>query len=141
MAGYRPHHDSPYQLRENPGVKDRMAEIGRRMMRKTEINIETLINDLAADRKLARELGQPSAAIAATHLTAKLCGFLIDRKETGQPGAFEGLQTVEEILARCREELGDEAAELLSKALERQDRLAIDHEPGDMAKPNGHDQV
>jgi len=100
------------------------------MMQKTEISIETLLNDLAADRKLARELGQPSAAIAATHLTAKLCGFLIDRKETGAPGEFAGLSEAE-ILAKVRAVFGEETAELLSKALERHERLAIDAEPAE----------
>jgi hypothetical protein len=36
-------------------------------------------DDLAADRARARTLGEPSAAIAATHLTAKLVGLLVDR--------------------------------------------------------------
>jgi hypothetical protein len=41
-------------------------------------------DDLARpNRALARTLGEPSAAIAATHLTAKLVGLLVDRKEQG----------------------------------------------------------
>jgi hypothetical protein len=80
-----------------------------------------LIEDLAADRALARDLGQPSAAIAATQLTAKLVGLLVDRKEQGQPGEFAGLQSAEEVLALIKRELGDETAAALTAALAQQD--------------------
>jgi hypothetical protein len=76
-----------------------------------------LIEDLAEDRTLARSLGQPSAAIAATQLTAKLVGLLVDRKESGQPGEFAGLQSEAEVLALVRRELGDDSATALAAAL------------------------
>lgn len=119
LAGYRANDGSPYRLQENARVKHRISEIGSRMMRKTAITIETLLSDLADDRELARELGQPSAAIAATQLTAKLCGLLVDRKEAGAPGAFSELTTPEEVIASIRQELGEEAAELLLALLKR----------------------
>jgi hypothetical protein len=118
LAGYKAHVANCYRLSDNERVKRRLAEIGARMMKKTEVTIESLLDDLAEDRELARELGQPSAAIAATQLTAKLCGLLVERKETGQPGAFSDLKTPEEIVAAIREELGDEAAELLVASLD-----------------------
>jgi hypothetical protein len=124
LAGYQGNSGSPYRLQENARVKHRISEIGHQMMRKTGITIETLLADLAADRELARELGQPSAAIAATHLTAKLCGLLVDRKEAGPPGSFSEPQTPEEVVAAIRQELGEEAADLLLAMLERPPAVA-----------------
>ena len=36
----------------------------------------------------SEQLGQPSAAIQATQLSAKPVGLLVDRKESGAPGDF-----------------------------------------------------
>src|SRR6266850_4500029 len=85
---------------------------------------DTLLDDLAADRALARDLGQPSAAIAATQLSAKLVGLLVERKESGQPGDFAGLQSASEVLALVKAELGDETAALLAAALERREEAS-----------------
>ena len=75
------------------------------------------------DRALARTLGQPSAAIAATQLSAKLVGLLVDRKEQGQPGDFAGLQSAAEVLERITAELGPETAAALA-ALARKDEVS-----------------
>jgi hypothetical protein len=74
-------------------------------------------DDLAADRALARTLGEPSAAIAATHLTAKLVGLLGDRKERGEPGDFTGLQSEADVIALVRAALGEAQANTLAAAL------------------------
>lgn len=100
-------------------VKRRLTELKQQMADRNRITVDSLLQDLADDRKLARTLGQPSAAIAATQLSAKLVGLLVDRKESGQPGDFAGLQSASEVLALVRAELGEETAALLSAALER----------------------
>jgi hypothetical protein len=91
------------------------------MATRNRITVDTLIDDLREDRQLARELGQPSAAIAATQLSAKLVGLLVDRKESGQPGDFADLQSEADVLALVRSELGDESAQALATALARAD--------------------
>ena len=99
------------------------------------ITVDTLLQDLADDRALARTLGQPSAAIAATQLTAKLVGLLVDRKEQGQPGDFAGLQSEAEVLAMVEAELGVESAAILAAELAKLDRDAdrsaveVNHDP------------
>lgn len=128
QAGYRPHHYSPYRLRENAAVKRRVAELGRHAAMRTTVTIETLLTDLAEDRRLARELGQPAAAISATQLMAKLAGLLIDRKEAGSPGDFAALASVEDVIAKVRQELGPEAADIVGKLVASQDEL----EPADL---------
>lgn len=91
------------------------------MATRNRITVDTLLSDLAEDRALARELGQPSAAISATALAAKLTGLLVDRKEQGMPGDFSGLQSEADVLAMVRSELGDDAAQQLSQALQQAD--------------------
>jgi hypothetical protein len=63
------------------------------------------MKELDEDRELARQLKQPSAAIAATVAQAKLAG---DRKEVCQPGEFENMKAEElaEVLARNAAALG-----------------------------------
>ena len=100
----------------------RIIRTSRRLMtRKHEITLESLLRDLAEDRALARETKQVSAAIAATQLSAKLVGLLIDRKESGQPGDFASAQTSDEVLDLVRKEHGDELADLLAAALGRRE--------------------
>ena len=94
------------------------------MAARNRITVDTLLDDLASDRELARTLGQPSAAIAATQLSAKLVGLLVERKESGQPGDFAGLQSAADVLAQLATELGPETAALLSAALERREEQA-----------------
>jgi len=89
------------------------------MTYKTKISLESLLNDLAEDRQLARSLGQASAAIQATQTAAKLVGLMVERKESGAPGDFASLGTVDEIVAKVRSELGEQAALLLQGALEK----------------------
>lgn len=92
------------------------AEINRRqraMIKRADVTLDKLLQDLADDRELARRLDQPSAAIAATQLTAKLCGHLIERKESGGPGDFATAKTEAEVIDQVRAELGDKAASLL----------------------------
>mgnify|MGYP001559832811 CR=1 FL=1 len=101
------------QLIRNRKVK---REINRRkaaMVKRSDVTIDKLLQDLADDRDLARRIDQPSAAIAATQLTAKLVGLLVDRKETGAPGDFQGLTTADEVLAAIRAEMGEDAAKAL----------------------------
>lgn len=102
------------------------------MTQRSRITLESLLDDLAEDRKLARETKQVSAAIAATQLSAKLVGLLIDRKESGQPGDFSDLTSADEILARVRADLGDEMADAITQALAKQADIPADGtvEPG-----------
>jgi hypothetical protein len=108
---------SACQLLRRPKVQARIRELRKQMAARNRISLDSLLDDLAADRALARTLGQPSAAIAATQLTARLCGLLVDRKESGQPGEFAGLQSEAEVLALVRRELGDDSATALAAAL------------------------
>ena len=99
----------------------RIMELRGQLAKRNAVTLDTLLDDLAADRVLARELGQPAAAITATMNQARLVGLLVDRKETGEPGRFAAVQTEEEILEMVRAELGDESAATLAAALSKHD--------------------
>lgn len=120
-AGYQPHNGSPYRLREDARVKQRLAEITKGLAMKTRVTIETISSQLDEDRQFAKQVDQAGPALNATIAKAKLHGLIVDRKESGAPGDFQGLQSAEEVLALIRSELGAEAAALLAAALARQE--------------------
>ena len=105
------------RMLRHAGVKRRIAELRKQMAGRTRITVDSLVSELEADRDLARALGQPSAAIAAVQLKARLAGLLVDRKEMGAPGDFSALQSAEDVLAAVRRDLGDKAADLLQASL------------------------
>jgi len=129
MAGYRANDGSPYRLQGNARVQHRQNEIIEALGMKTHVTVETIAKQFNEDRDFAIAQKQPATAHAASVSLAKLHGLMVERKESGAPGEFAGLTSADEVLALIRAELGEEAAELLSKALERHDRLAIEHEP------------
>jgi hypothetical protein len=51
-------------------------------------------------------------------------GLIVDRKESGQPGDFAQLQSIDDVLAAVRQELGEGAAAALVASLEQQDAPA-----------------
>jgi phage terminase small subunit len=116
-AGYRPHDGNASRLRGTEQVRRRIDELRAMQGVKHRITVDSLLSDLAQDRDLARRLEQPGAALQATQLMAKLTGFLVDRKETGSPGDFAALQTRDDVIARVRQEMGDDAVRLLEQLL------------------------
>jgi len=100
-------------------VKSRIGELRRQMSYKTSITLASLLDELAADRELARRVDQPSAAIQATVMQAKLVGLMVERKESGAPGDFASLGSVDEIIAKVRSDLGEQAALLLQAVLDK----------------------
>jgi hypothetical protein len=125
-AGYQPNNGAPYRFAENVRVKRRIAELNKVLAVKTRVTIETVTSQIVADRDFAIQQKQPATALAASVALGKLHGMFVDRSESGAPGEFAGLQSIEEVLARVREELGEETAALLAKALSRPEGEIID---------------
>jgi hypothetical protein len=127
------------KLTRSHKVQSRIRELRRQMAARNRITVDSLLQDLADDRALARDLGQPSAAIAATQLSAKLVGLLVDRKESGQPGDFASLQSADEVLALVKTMVGDETAALLSAALARREEQEGEALPGNACSATERD--
>src|SRR5215470_3408238 len=68
----------------------------------------SILNELEEARKQAVEINQPSAAVSAIVAKAKLAGLIVDKKEVGKPGEFEGMNVDElrELIARGIAKLG-----------------------------------
>jgi phage terminase small subunit len=105
-------------------MKARLAELQNMTAKRHEITVDTLLADLETDRALAHCEGQGSAAVQATMAKARLLGLIVDRKETGKPGEFEGLKTVDDVIAAVRTEFGDKVADALAQELAAHETVA-----------------
>ena len=130
LAGYRPHNANPYRLSDNERVKARLHELHKGFAMKTRVTVETISEQLDEDRSFAKAVNQAGPALQATVAKAKLHGLIVDRKETGAPGDFAGLQE-QDVIALVRKELGEQAAALLVSALEELPVDATERGPDD----------
>ena len=90
-------------LLKNPKVKARIQEIAAMAAKRHEISEDSLLEELEQARLAALENQQAGAAVAATMGKAKLCGMLVERKETGKPGDFDNM-SIEELRAFLKED-------------------------------------
>jgi hypothetical protein len=70
------------RILKRPRVAIKMFELRKAMAEFEEQDMLSLITELNADRQLARDLGQPSAAISALKLKAQLLGLTEEKKVT-----------------------------------------------------------
>ncbi len=111
VAGYKDNDANASALAKHPEVQARLREINGNGAKIAEITVASLIAEIEEARLLALEIGQPSAAIAATKEKGILSGKRVERSEVGAPGDFDGLTTDElrDRLRREAEELGEGA--------------------------------
>lgn len=64
-----------YELMQNVGVTSRIQELQVILQKKFEVTVESLTKELDEDRQLARDLGQPGAAISALGVKARIHGL------------------------------------------------------------------
>ena len=109
-CGYKPNYGNCIRLKGNERVSARVDEILQESTKKIVQHIEytrdALLSELEEARQLALRLGQASAAVAATMGKAKILGLIIDRREVGDVGAFDGLtdeELIREATRRARE--------------------------------------
>ena len=111
LAGYKANDGNCIRLKGNERVLSRVKELVERTAAnaaaRAEVTAESLLNELEEARKLAAEINQPSAAVAATLGKAKVAGLIVERKEVGRPGDFEGMKPDE-----LRDYIAREAAAL-----------------------------
>jgi hypothetical protein len=112
QAGYQPHDGNCIRLRGNERVKARLSELQQAAQQKTEISIQSLLEELEHARQRADSLGQLSASVKAITSKAAISGLLVERHEVGKPGDFDDLNSVPDIISRLKDLLGPKAAEL-----------------------------
>ena len=98
-----------HRLFKNAQVQRRIREISAMAAKRNEVTEDSLIGELEQARIAALEAQQASAAVAATMGKAKVCGLLVERKETGKPGDFDNM-TVEELKAFIQTNLDSKPA-------------------------------
>ena len=64
-----------YQLINQDDIRARVVQLQERVAKKFEVTVESLTRELEEDRQLARELGQPGAAISALNVKARIHGL------------------------------------------------------------------
>jgi hypothetical protein len=95
------------------GTQERVIELLGRGAKRAEVTVESLLNRLERNIRLADKRGQHSAVNGSVALMAQLRGLLVNRTEVASAGGFEGLTSVEEIVNKARGEFGDKAAAML----------------------------
>ncbi len=101
------------RLLKKPEIKSRIAQITAPAVRKSGVTLEKVLFDAEQSRQLAMDIEQPSAAIAASTLQAKLVGLLRDRVEVGRPGEFYRCDTPDELLQHLRQKTAAESIDSL----------------------------
>jgi hypothetical protein len=86
-AGYSPHDGNCIRLRGNERIKARLAELQEAVAKKTEVTVESLLDELERARARADSLDQLGAAVKAISEKAKISGLLTTKIEiTGNSG-------------------------------------------------------
>ena len=112
LAGYKKNDGNASRLKSNEKLTARVNELVERTAAnaaaRAEVTVVSLLNELEEARKQAVEINQPSAAVSAIVAKAKVAGLIVDRKEVGKPGEFEGMNVDElrEHISRAIEKLG-----------------------------------
>jgi hypothetical protein len=115
-AGYRAKLDLSQPSKSHPAdqaasrlaksikVKARIMELSTMAAKRHEITQDTLLEELEQARQAALSNNQASAAVAASMGKAKLCGMIVERKESGKLGDFDNM-TIEELKAFIQADL------------------------------------
>ena len=111
LAGYKANRGNAATLKAKQNISDRVAEIMERKAVRAEVTVSVLSDMLFEDRKLARDLGQPAAAVSAVEKLAKLHGLMVDRKEI-RTGHLDELPA--DSITELREQLVTERARRLN---------------------------
>lgn len=84
-----------------------------------DVTVDSLVEELDDAKAIARAQGKSGDMTAAIMGKARITGNIVDRKESGAPGDFANLSTIDEIISKVRKELGEEAAKTVLALLSR----------------------
>lgn len=79
-AGFKPHRQNASRLMTNDDVRRRVEELQFKAVKKTEITVDSLAQELEEARALALKEKQSSAAVSATMGKAKLFGLGVENR-------------------------------------------------------------
>lgn len=70
---------------EHIGVSTRIEKLQERAVKRHDVSVDTITEELDENRRIAVEDRVPAAAVQATMGKAKLHGLLVDKKEVSTP--------------------------------------------------------
>ncbi|MCB5205018.1 hypothetical protein LH464_21360 [Neorhizobium sp. T786] len=109
-AGYQPHRGNASTLRTNQNISDRVVEIQSKAVKRAEITVQSLADELEEARAIALAEKQSSAAVSATMGKAKLFGLGSEHRR------ITGTIQVVQITAKQLEALTDDELASLEAA-------------------------
>jgi hypothetical protein len=71
---------SASRLMDNPKIELRVEELKKRTLKRYDLTVDDIVEELEDARKIARDLGQSSAMVSASMGKAKLFGMIVDKK-------------------------------------------------------------
>jgi terminase small subunit-like protein len=96
-AGYKPCRKNAARLTTFDDIKARLAELQNAVAEKSEVTVESLLDELEHARQRADGLDQLSAAVKAISEKAKISGLLTQRIEIGGPGSFDDCESTADM--------------------------------------------
>jgi phage terminase small subunit len=85
------------ELLDNGKIKARIAEIQERHLKRHNVTVDSLVEELQEARELAKQISRPEVMINATLGKAKITGNIIEKSElTGKDGGPIVVQTKEQ---------------------------------------------
>jgi phage terminase small subunit len=106
-AGYNPSKPAASRMAKMADIVQRMKELHVHALNRAEVTVESIAQQLDADRALAYKLKNPSAAVAASMGKAKLYGLITDR---------QAVQVTHNYAQMSEEELRFELAAIAAEA-------------------------
>jgi Terminase small subunit len=97
-AGYARDDANATRLAKNPAVIERLTELQNAVAEKTQVTVESLVNELEEARKRADSLDQLSAVVKAISEKARISGLMVQKVEVGGVGDFSKCDTVEAVV-------------------------------------------
>ena len=97
LAGYKPCRQNAARLMTNDDIRARLAELQAVAAKKSEVTVQSLLDELEHARARADGLDQLSAAVKAISEKAKISGLLVRKIEVGDAGAFSECETIADI--------------------------------------------
>jgi phage terminase small subunit len=114
-VGYKPDESHCSRLAKNGRVRARIDFLQRKAAEKTQVTLESMIEDALRIRDLAVAMGQMGPAVGAMKELGILCGFRVEKRE--------------QTLKTSPDELSD--AELRAIAALGREQLQLEHKPAD----------
>jgi Terminase small subunit len=112
------HRRSGHKLLTKADVRIRIAELQRNTTRRGDITIERTLTEYEEARLLARAQEQPGAMLAATEKKARLCGLIVDKRQTvASCAGFEDAKSLPELFDQIANQFGHAAAVGLMEAI------------------------